>query len=32
MKIEIDESRCEGDGFCEQSAPGLLAVDDEGVL
>ena len=32
MKIEVDGSRCEGYGFCEQSAPGLLAPDDGGVL
>lgn len=32
MKIEVDGSRCEGYGFCEQSAPGLLALDHEGML
>jgi ferredoxin len=32
VKIEVDGSRCGGYGFCEQSAPEMLALDDPGVL
>jgi ferredoxin len=32
LKIELDRDRCEGYGLCEDSAPELFAVDDEGVL
>lgn len=30
--IEIDQSRCEGYGFCAEAAPTLLELDDEGIL
>ncbi|WP_329013973.1 ferredoxin [Streptomyces sp. NBC_00690] len=32
MKISVERARCEGYGFCEQSAPTLLRLDDEGEL
>lgn len=32
MKIFVDSARCEGYGFCEQSAPDLLHLDDAGEL
>jgi len=30
MRIEVDLGRCEGHGLCEEKAPGLLQLDDEG--
>jgi ferredoxin len=32
MRIEVDRERCEGHGMCEQVAPQLFRLDDEGVL
>lgn len=32
MRIIIDETRCEGYGFCADAAPHLLELDDEGEL
>ena len=32
MKIELDEPRCEGHGLCEEAAPRLMHLDDEGML
>ena len=32
MKIVLDRPRCEGHGLCEEEAPGLLHLDDEGEL
>lgn len=32
MKISVERDRCEGYGFCEQSAPTLMRLDDEGEL
>jgi ferredoxin len=32
MKILLDRPRCEGHGLCEEAAPGLLHLDDEGEL
>jgi len=32
VKISVDERRCEGYGFCEERAPELLHLDDEGQL
>lgn len=32
VKISVDERRCEGYGFCEERAPELLELDDEGQL
>jgi ferredoxin len=30
MRIEVDRERCDGFGFCEQAAPELVQLDDEG--
>jgi ferredoxin len=30
MRIEIDRGRCDGFGFCEETAPALIRLDDEG--
>ena len=32
MKIVLDRPRCEGHGLCEEEAPDLLHLDDEGEL
>lgn len=32
MKILLDRPRCEGHGLCEEAAPQLLHLDDEGEL
>ncbi|RAY16124.1 ferredoxin [Actinomadura craniellae] len=32
MKIEVDWDRCEGYGMCEETAPHLFRVDDNGDL
>ena len=32
MRIELDRPRCEGHGLCEEEAPALLHLDDEGEL
>ncbi|MEV8636684.1 ferredoxin [Streptosporangium sp. NPDC051023] len=32
MRITVDETRCEGYGFCAEAAPHLLELDDEGEL
>ncbi|MCW5254116.1 MULTISPECIES: ferredoxin [unclassified Streptomyces] len=32
MKISVERARCEGYGFCEQAAPTLMRLDDEGEL
>lgn len=32
MKIELDRPRCEGHGLCEEAAPGLMYLDDDGEL
>ena len=32
MKIVLDRSRCEGHGLCEQAAPELYRLDDDGEL
>jgi ferredoxin len=32
MKIVLDLSRCEGHGLCEEAAPQLMHLDDEGEL
>jgi ferredoxin len=32
MKIVLDRPRCEGHGLCEEEAPALLHLDDEGEL
>ncbi|MFF4237745.1 ferredoxin [Actinomadura geliboluensis] len=32
MKILIDRARCEGHGLCEEAAPELMHLDDDGEL
>ncbi|MET8331279.1 ferredoxin [Streptomyces sp. NPDC005181] len=32
IRVEVERSRCEGYGFCEQSAPEVFRLDDEGEL
>lgn len=32
MHIELDRPRCEGHGLCEEAAPELMHLDDEGEL
>lgn len=32
VSIELDRPRCEGHGLCEEAAPHLMHLDDEGEL
>jgi len=32
IKIHLNRDRCEGYGFCEEKAPNLVALDDDGEL
>ena len=32
MKIILDRPRCEGHGLCEEVAPNLMHLDDDGEL
>ena len=32
MRVEFDEPRCDGFGFCEEVAPEVFETDDEGTL
>jgi ferredoxin len=32
MKILLDRLRCEGHGLCEEAAPDLMHLDDDGEL
>lgn len=32
MRIELDRPRCEGHGLCEEAAPKLVHLDDDGEL
>jgi ferredoxin len=32
MKIVVDYDRCEGHGLCEEKAPGIYSLDDNGDL
>lgn len=32
MKIVLDRPRCEGHGLCEETAPRLMHLDDDGEL
>ena len=32
MHIELDTPRCEGHGLCEEAAPELMHLDEEGDL
>jgi len=31
-RIELDRPRCEGHGLCEEAAPHLMHLDDDGEL
>jgi ferredoxin len=30
VRIDVDHERCEGHGLCEDKAPAVFVVDDEG--
>lgn len=32
MRIVLDRERCEGHGLCEEAAPDLMHLDDDGEL
>lgn len=32
MKLVLDRARCEGHGLCEEAAPDLVHLDDDGEL
>ncbi|WP_344824754.1 ferredoxin [Actinocorallia longicatena] len=32
MRIEADYNACEGHGLCEDAAPKIFTVDDDGIL
>ncbi len=32
MRIVLDRPRCEGHGLCEEAAPGLMHLEDDGEL
>lgn len=32
MRVTVDTSRCDGFGYCEQRAPEVFRLDDEGEL
>lgn len=32
MRLVLDRPRCEGHGLCEEAAPTLMHLDDEGEL
>jgi ferredoxin len=32
MQLILDQPRCEGHGLCEEAAPTLMHLDDEGDL
>ncbi|GGO81622.1 ferredoxin [Nonomuraea cavernae] len=32
MRIVVDRPRCEGHGLCEEAAPRLMHLDDDGEL
>ncbi|MFG3106236.1 ferredoxin [Streptomyces tendae] len=32
MKVFVDRDRCEGHGLCEDAAPELFGLDDDGEL
>lgn len=32
MRIILDRDRCEGHGLCEEAAPSLMHLDDDGEL
>jgi ferredoxin len=32
VRVELDRPRCEGHGLCEEAAPALMHLDDDGEL
>lgn len=32
MRLVLDRPRCEGHGLCEEAAPALMHLDDDGEL
>lgn len=32
MRVQVDYDRCEGHGLCEDVAPALFRIDDQGDL
>jgi ferredoxin len=32
VKIVVDQDRCEGHGLCEEKAPAVYTLDDDGVV
>lgn len=32
MRVSVDTKRCEGHGMCEQVAPEIFALDEDGEL
>jgi ferredoxin len=32
MRLVLDRDRCEGHGLCEEAAPSLMHLDDDGEL
>jgi ferredoxin len=32
VRILLDRPRCEGHGLCEEAAPGVMHLDDDGEL
>ncbi|QII03685.1 ferredoxin (plasmid) [Rhodococcoides fascians A21d2] len=32
MRIDVNQDRCEGHGLCEERAPKVFTLDDEGLL
>ncbi|KQW47336.1 ferredoxin [Nocardioides sp. Root1257] len=32
MRLVLDRPRCEGHGLCEEAAPSLMHLDDDGEL
>jgi ferredoxin len=32
MRVVLDQERCEGHGLCENAAPEVFSLDDEGLL
>lgn len=32
MQISVDPKRCEGHGMCEQMAPEIFELDEDGIL
>jgi ferredoxin len=32
MQVDVNVDRCEGHGLCEQAAPEVYGLDDEGIV